>query len=162
MLRRLIVLAVALVFSLMLSPAWAGVAAVPAFTGDSETMASIGLRFDFGDMRPEIVGAVRHTNTNSNNNVTGVMGEIAFPVTGEQPFVPTVRALGIVGVPDVQGLAGVGYDFAAGQALVGAGAQGPFVEGGIDLYLDGALHPYIGVNSYDGAPDRNLVLVAPP
>lgn len=127
-----------------------------SFSSNDDTMASIGLRFDFGDMKPEIVGQVRHTKTNSSNTVTGLMGEIALPILGEKPFVPTIRGMGIVGKPDVQGMVGLGYDFASQQPLLGLGVQGPFVEGGLNIELGGALEPYLGVNSYDGAPDRSI------
>lgn len=164
--RLLFVLALVASVPFLLAQSWAGVGPptppVYVHVGGDETVASIGLRFDFGDMNAEVVGAVRHTNTNSSNDVAGALGEIAFPIMGEKRFVPTVRAMGILGVPDVQGLAGVGYDFAEGQALIGAGVQGPFVEGGLDWYFNGDLHPYVGINSYDGAEERELIQVLPP
>ncbi len=148
---------------LLVVPAVSGGVAVfvPTYGSDTQTMASIGLRFDFGDMQPEIVGQVRHTRTDTDNDVTGALGEIAFPLMGEKQFIPTVRGMGLIGTPDVQGMAGVGFDFASQQPLLGLGVQGPFVEGGLDIQLDGALHPYLGFNSYDGAPDR-VVIPAPP
>ena len=132
---------------------------INSFGSNSETMGSIGLRFDFGDMTPQIVGQLRHTKTDSGNDVVGALGEVAFPLLGEKPFIPTVRAMGLVGTPDVQGMAGIGYDFASRQPLLGLGVQGPFVEGGFNVELGGEFHPYLGVNSYDGAPDRKVVSV---
>lgn len=157
----LVVVASTVSFLLLVPTASALIALAPTYSSDSETMASIGLRFDFGDMQPRIVGQVRRTNTDSDNDVTGFMGEIALPVLGETPFVPTVRAMGLVGTPDVQGLAGIGFNFADQQPLLGLGVQGPFVEGGLNIELGGELQPYLGLNSYDGAPDRIIIPAAP-
>jgi hypothetical protein len=112
-------------------------------------------------MRPAIVGTVRHTKTNEKNNVVGALGEVSFPLLGDQPFVPTVRAKGLVGNTDVQGLAGFGFNFAEGQALVNAGIQGPHVEGGLDVLLNGEINPYIGVNTFNGAPKRDKKTIIP-
>ncbi len=85
--------------------------AIPTYSSNSETMAGIGLRFDFGDMNPEIVGIVRHTRTNTSNTVMGAQGEISIPLMKNGSFAPTIRALGLGGKPSVLGQAGAGYDF---------------------------------------------------
>ena len=43
--------------------AWAGgsVVSTTSFSGVSQTGVGIGLRFEFGDNVPEVVGTVRHT-----------------------------------------------------------------------------------------------------
>jgi len=146
---------------MQLAPQWA-VAGAPLpppsqYSGKSETVFSLGIQFDFGDMQPEIVGAVRRTKTDESNDVYGGKLDVAIPILGDDNFKPTVRALGLLGTPDFQGEAGLGFDFASQQALVGAGVQAPYVNGGLNLQFDGELHPYIGVNSYDGAASRQLV-----
>ena len=127
---------------------------IPAatFSGVSDTRAGIGLRFEFGDDAAEIVGSVRHTWTDTNNTVTGGLAEIALPVITKRNHGPKIRALGLVGSTSVQGLAGIGYDFANQQPLLGVGVQGPYVEGGVNYLLNGEFHPYIGANTYGGAP----------
>lgn len=156
--RLLLVPCAAAMFAIASINALAGTPPLPtSYTGGSETTATIGLRFDFGDMNPEIVGSVRHTNTNSSNHVTGGVGEISIPLMRGRNLAPTVRLLGTVGSPTVQGLAGAGYDFGNQQLLLSGGVQGPFVEGGLDVQLDGTLHPYLGVNSYNGAKKRKFV-----
>lgn len=166
--KKIHILLIALIVYVVgnLNVAWAGLPLPPVnvYSSETDTTVGIGLRFDFGDMQPEVVGTVRHTNTNKNNNVVGILGEISLPLMGDKPFVPAIRVKGLVGVPDVQGLAGVGYDFAHEQALVTAGVQGPYVEGGVDYLFSGDFAPYLGVNSYDGAPERNKFLdeVLPP
>jgi hypothetical protein len=156
----------ALSFFMLLAPQWAvaGPAPPPAtqYSGNSETVFSLGIQFDFGDMQPEIVGAVRHTNTDKGNDVYGGKLDVAIPILGDDNFIPTVRVLGLAGSRDVQGEAGFGFDFAAQQALVGAGIQVPYVNGGVNLQFDGEWHPYLGVNTYDGAPSRKSEQVPPP
>ncbi len=148
-------------FCFMLAPRWAAAGAPPPptsqYSSKSETVFSIGIQFDFGDMQPEIVGAVRHTKTDDDNDVYGGKLDVAVPILGDDNFMPTVRVLGLAGSRDVQGEAGLGFDFAAQQALVGAGVQVPYVNGGVNLQFDGEWHPYLGVNTYDGAPSRQLV-----
>ena len=145
---------------MLLFPQWAA-AGVPLppppssqYSDKSETVFSLGIQFDFGDMQPEIVGAVRHTKTDEDNDVYGGKLDVAVPILGEDNFMPTVRVLGLAGSRDIQGEAGLGFDFASQQALVGAGVQVPYVNGGLNLLFDGELHPYLGVNTYDGAASR--------
>ena len=149
----------------MFASPWAA-AGVPlpavSYSDRSETVFSIGIQLDFGDMQPEIVGAVRHTNTDEDNDVVGGKLDVAVPILGEDNFMPTVRVLGLAGSRDVQGEAGLGFDFASQQALVGAGLQIPYVNGGVNFQFDGEWHPYLGVNTYDGAPSRKSEQVFPP
>jgi hypothetical protein len=132
-----------------------------SYLGESETIFSLGIQFDFGDMAPEIVAAVRHTKTDTKNDVKGGKLDVTIPILGDDNFVPTVRVMGLVGKPDFQGEAGLGFDFASQQPLLGVGVQAPYSNGGFDLQLDGELHPFIGVNSYDGAAERHLVISPP-
>ena len=128
--------------------AWAG---VPAPTiGVNQTTASIGLRFEFGDNAPEIVGTVRQTYTDPNNMVTGGLAELAIPLTNKKHFGPKIRAMGLIGSTSFQGEAGIGYDFANQQPLIGLGLQGPYVEGGANYLFDGEFHPYLGINTFGG------------
>ena len=151
---------------MLLAPQWAfagpGVPPPSEYSGKSETVFSLGIQFDFGDMQPELVGAVRHTKTDDDNDVYGGKLDVAVPLLGDDNFMPTVRALGLAGSRDFQGEAGLGFDFASQQALVGAGVQVPYVNGGVNLQFDGEFHPYLGVNTYDGAPSRQLVPLPPP
>ena len=124
----------------------------PTFSGVSDTRAGIGLRFEFGDDAAEVVGSVRHTWTDTNHTVTGGLAEIAFPVITKRNHGPKIRAMGLVGSTSVQGLAGIGYDFANQQPLLGVGVQGPYVEGGANYLLNGEFHPYIGANIFGGVP----------
>lgn len=132
----------------------AGVPGTTTYSSNSETVGFVGIQVDLGDMQPEIVGGVRYTKTDTDNDVTGAKADVAFPLVGDAPFVPTVRVLGLMGSTEVQGEAGIGYDFAGQQPLLAVGAQGPYVNGGMNLELDGTFHPYIGANTLGDAPKR--------
>lgn len=128
-----------------------------------ETVASIGLRLEFGDVvKPSIVGAIRHTETDIDNDVTGALAEIAVPLTKDGFSASTFRVMGIFGNTDVQGLAGVGFDFGDGQALIGVGAQTDYVDGGLNFKFDGTVTPYVGASTYYGPSNRNVTTVFRP
>ncbi len=134
---------------------------ISSVTGTSETAAAIGLRFEFGDNAPEIVGTVRHTYTDTNNTVTGGLAELAIPLTNKKHFGPKIRAMGLVGSTSVQGEAGIGYDFANQQPLIGVGIQGPYIEGGANYLFDGEFHPYLGIDTFGSAPSATTTIVIP-
>jgi hypothetical protein len=103
--------------------------------------------------KTDAIAAARSTETDTDNDVTGAKFDIAVPLTGDN-HMPTLRALALAGSPDVYGEAGLGYDFGKSQALIGAGAQGPYVNGGFNYYFGSILAPYLGLNTLDGAPSR--------
>lgn len=125
---------------------------VTTLSGTDDTRVGIGLRFEFGDNTAQVVGSVRHTYTNTDNNVTGALAEIAVPIFPNTNFAPKARAMGLIGNTTVQGELGIGFDFANQQPLIGAGIHGPYVEAGANYLFDGQFHPYIGVDTYGGAP----------
>ena len=129
----------------------------PTFTGTNDTRAGIGLRYEFGDNALEVVGTVRKTYTDTNNTVTGALGEISFPFITQRKSLPKLRIMGLYGLTGVQGEAGLGYDFANQQPLLGLGVQGPYVEGGVNVLLNQEFHPYLGANTFGNAPDKTTV-----
>ena len=141
---------------------WAGAPATTTFGGVDQTSVGIGLRFEFGDNVPEVVGTVRHTYTDTNNTVTGALAELAIPLSEKLKFAPKVRVMGLVGSPSVQGEAGIGYDFANQQPLIGVGIQGPYIEGGANYLFDGQLNPYIGVDTFGNAPTHTVTIAPQP
>ena len=125
------------------------------YVSNSETMLSIGIQYDFGDQQLGLVAAARSTTTDTDNDVTGGKVDLTIPLNADN-HAPTIRAMGLAGSTDVQGEAGLGYDFGKSQALIGAGAQGPYVNGGFNYYFGGILAPYLGLNTLDGAPERDI------
>jgi hypothetical protein len=154
--RKLLLAGMAVVAANLASSglAQAGIPAPPSpYTSNSETTFSIGIQYDFGDKQVDLVAAARSTETDKENNVMGGKVDLAIPLTGDN-HMPTLRAMVLAGSPDVYGEAGLGYDFAKSQALIGAGAQGPYVNGGFNYYFGSILAPYFGPNSLGGAPSR--------
>ena len=124
-------------------------------SSNNDTAFSIGLQYDFSDMQFALVGAARATKTDTDNDVTGGKVDLTIPLSGDN-HAPTLRAMGLAGSTDVQGEAGIGYDFGKSQALIGAGAQGPYVNGGFNYYFGSVLAPYLGLNTLEDAPSRNV------
>ena len=152
--RRLFGLLVFGVFSILSTASFAGGPSPTIYSSNSETVFSIGLRLELGDtVKPSIVGAVRRTETDKSNDVTGALADIAFPIGPNSDFKPTVKAMGIFGNTDVQGLAGVGFDFSKNMPILGLGVQGDYVDGGVHISSDG-ISAYIGASSYEGPPSR--------
>ncbi len=135
---------------------------VTTLSGTDDTRVGIGLRFEFGDNTAQVVGSVRHTYTYTDNNVSGALAELAVPIFPNTNFAPKVRAMGLFGNTTFQGEAGFGYDFANQQPLIGVGIHGPYVEAGANYLFDGQFHPYVGVDTYGGAPVATVTTVVPP
>jgi len=151
------------VFLVLLPTAsFAGAPVTPTYTHSAvdATSGSIGLRFEFGDVvKPSIVGAVRQTHTTTNNDVTGILTDIAIPLNPESNFLPTIRVMGVFGGTNTQGLGGFGFDFSENQAFLGLGLQGGHLEGGVHLDTTGTFIPYVGVSNYGAAPTRTTTVV---
>jgi hypothetical protein len=162
-LRLLIKLLFACFVFLLPTSAQAGmIILVPTHTAVNETTASLGFRFEFGDtVNPSVVGAVRHTHTDTSNNVTGGLVDISLPFGPDENFMPTVRLMGIIGNTNVQGIGGVGFDFADGQGLISGGVQIRNFQVGTHFSFDGEIEPYVDISTYAGAPTRTTT-VGPP
>lgn len=167
--RNLLRIFVFTIFSIFATSCFAGGPASAVFTdvttnsNNRDTTFTIGLRFEFGDIkRTSLVGTVRSTETDTNNDVTGALADVAIPILidNELPDYaagegnPTVRALGILGNLDIQGQAGFGYDFSKNKALFALGAQGRYIDGGLHIENDGVSIPFIGVSTYEGPPSH--------
>ena len=130
---------------------------VKTYSATDETVASIGLRLEFGDIvETKAVATVRHTRTDTDNDVSGALAEIVVPFKEDGFGASAFSIKGIFGDVDVQGIAGLGFDFGKGKALLGLGAQTNYVDGGINIYEDGQLSPYVGASSYDGPSERRV------
>ncbi|WP_424982799.1 hypothetical protein [Maritalea sp. S77] len=151
-----------IVMLLIPATAFAGTAP-PTYGPVTDTTVSIGLRFEFGDVvKPSVVGAVRTTNTSEDNVVTGALFDVAVPFGPDQNFLPTIRLMGVFGNPDVQGLAGVGFEFGENQGILAVGAQIKHLEGGVHVGFDGSFAPYAGASTYGGPPERSMTTLPPP
>lgn len=136
-------------------------------TDSNETVFGIGIRFSFGDMAPELFGAVRNTTTDEDSDVTGIQGDVAIPLGGPNLGKPEFRVLGLFGNRDVLGQGGVGFDFGTNQPFASGGVQGTNVEAGVNVGMDGEFDPYLGVNTFGepSGPDtktKTTTVMMPP
>ena len=133
-----------------------------------QTIFSIGVQWDFGDKKPQVVAAVRRTQTTTQSAVYGAKMDVAIPLSTEGFFNPTVRLLAVGGDRTIQGEAGVGATRNAQGAftpLLALGAQVPFVNGGVNYGIGQGLAPYLGINTVKRAtaPERTpSTLICPP
>ncbi len=124
-----------------------------------ETRFMVGLHWNFGDVRPELVLGVRRTETLSDDQVFGGKLDVAIPLTTDiATLKPVVRLLGVVGNRDVQGEAGGGIRLLDWQPLIAAGIQAPYSTAGANYFFTDGLKPYLGINSLvqPKAPNRPL------
>ncbi|MBL1406587.1 MAG: hypothetical protein COC00_011430 [Rhizobiales bacterium] len=144
------------IFSIISTASFAGVrigTPVTTFSNNNETVASIGLRLEFGDVvKPSVVVTVRRTETNKNNDVSGALADIAIPLNTDGSFKPTFRIMGIFGDTNAQGTAGAGFDFAKKLPILSLGVRGRNVDGGVNISADG-ISPFIA-GSTDGGPAK--------
>ena len=125
-----------------------------------QTIFSLGVQWDFGDKKPQVVAGVRRTQTTTQSAVYGGKMDIAIPLSTDGLFNPTVRLLAVGGDRTVQGEAGVGATRTTQGAispLLALGAQAPFVNGGVNYVNGQGMAPYLGVNTVKraAAPERS-------
>ena len=115
-----------------------------------QTIFSLGVQWDFGDKKPQAVLGVRRTQTTTQSAVYGGKVDVAFPLSTDTFFNPTIRLLGVGGDRTIQGEAGFGSTINAQGGvtpLLALGAQVPFVNGGVNYGIGKGLAPYLGVNT---------------
>jgi hypothetical protein len=97
-----------------------------------------GLKWTFGEgYVPEIVGGFRYASVTSSGATQGADISIAFKVTGKMELDDLIhfgklRAKYLNGMDYLQGEVGGGWDFAKKGLFAGIGAQGPYVNSGVD------------------------------
>ena len=112
-----------------------------------ETAVTVGVQWNFADFNPELVVGLRRTRTNPAGTVIGAKADVAVPVSLLNFYKPTFRVMGIAGGEYVQGEAGVGFKAVDWRPVLAVGAQGPFVNAGLNWEVGGWVKPYAGVNS---------------
>lgn len=125
---------------------------------------SIGVQWNFGTFMPEVVLAVRGTETRPQQQVYGAQADLAYPINLLQPIQwPTVRLLGLAGNRDFIGQGGVGLQLGTFLPVIAGGLQGPQGYLGANFVLGQGIQPYIGVNAFSRAiPPRRVVTGAGP
>jgi hypothetical protein len=97
-----------------------------------------GLKWTFGESWvPEVVAGYRHAEVSTNGDTQGADISIAFKVNPALPLDKIIqpgklRVKYFNGIDFLQGEVGGGYDFARKGFFAGIGAQGPYVNAGVD------------------------------
>ena len=130
-----------------------------------------GLKWTMGaGWVPEVVAGYRYAEVASNGDTQGADISIAFKVNPALPLNEIIqpgklRAKYFNGIDFLQGEMGGGYDFAKKGAFVGIGAQGPYVNAGIDYNLstNSPFSTFLMFNSLgiNNRPHRTLSCVLP-
>jgi hypothetical protein len=107
-------------------------------TSSNVNMGYGGLKWTLGESYvPEIVAGYRYASVTSSGATQGGDVSIAFKVTGEMNLenliqLGKLRAKYLNGMDYLQGEVGGGWDFAKKGLFTGIGAQGPYVNSGVD------------------------------
>ncbi len=151
-------------FFVSTSAALAGVAPSPSpspspsssFGETDETTVYVGVNFVFGNQKQTIEGilGVATAETDSSGDVTG--GKLGLHFRLNDGFgLRKIKLTGLSGQEDLQGEAGIGWDFENGTFMGILGFNGSYFAGGGDFKLDGDHEGYIGLHTigsfdYDG------------
>jgi hypothetical protein len=118
-----------------------------------------GVKWTLGDsIIPEIVAGYRYASVTSSGATQGGDLSISVKITGKTELnnlihLGKLRAKYLNGINYLQGEVGGGWDFAKNGVFAGIGAQGPYVNAGVDYDFTGvnsfgkSFSPYAGFNS---------------
>ena len=143
----------AIALSTLASTSFAGFAPVsPTITStptkktDNKFYAGLNWTLGGGAI-PQLVLGFRNAKVESGGKTYGTGISMGFNLS---KFGPGKLKLGYFdGREHLQGEANLGYDFASNKFLGGLGAQGPYVNGGVDYLFGDKLDPYFGINTID-------------
>ncbi len=113
----------------------------------AETRVMGGVQWNFGSSSPELVLGVRRIETRQNDSALGGKLDIAIPLNLVTFKTPIIRLMAIGGNRDVQGEFGFGLKLMEWKAVVGAGIQAPYTNGGVNYIFNDGLNPYFGFNT---------------
>lgn len=137
-------LAVALLSTLTASAVFAGdpIPVSPVSTSKTETRAYAGLNWTLGGgATPALVLGVFRAKVESDGDTQG--GNLAFHINLAGGVKPGKLKLGYLnGKEDIQGELGIGYDFLKNAPLLGLGINAPYVNAGVDAYMNPGFVPY--------------------
>jgi len=136
-------LAVALLSTLTASAVFAGIVTpVSISTSKTETRAYAGLNWTLGGgATPALVLGAFRTKVDSDGDTQG--GNLAFHINLAGGVKPGKLKLGYLnGKEDIQGELGIGYDFMKNAPLLGLGINAPYVNAGVDAYMNPGFVPY--------------------
>jgi hypothetical protein len=124
---------------------------IPATGSASETKtrAFAGLNWQLGGgMTPALVLGVSRVKVKSDGDTSG--GNLAFHVNLAGGVAPGKLKLSYInGKENIQGEAGIGYDFLKNAPLLGLGVNGPYIGAGVDAYMAHGFIPHVTLHSQD-------------
>jgi hypothetical protein len=143
----------AIALAAMASSSFAGFAPVSPTTTSTPTKETdnkfyAGLNWTLGGgVIPQLVLGFRNAKVESGGSTYGTGISMSFHLN---KFAPGKLKLGYFdGQEHLQGEGNVGYDFSSSKFLFGLGAQGPYVNGGVDYLFGDKFDPYFGINTID-------------
>ena len=128
-------------------------------TSANSNMGYGGVKWTLGDsLVPELVAGYRFASVTNNGATQGGDLSLSVKITGKTQLnnlihLGKLRAKYLNGTDYLQGEVGGGWDFAKHGLFAGVGAQGPFVNTGVDYDFTGvnsfskSFSPYAGFNS---------------
>ena len=154
-------LSIFLMSALTGSVAFAGVA-LPS-SSKTETKAYAGLNWTLGGgATPALVLGVFQAKVESDGDTQG--GNLAFHINLAGGVKPGKLKLGYInGKENLQGEAAIGYDFLKNAPLLGLGLNAPYVNAGVDAYMNPGFVPF-GTLHTQGEFDkpRRPIIMTPP
>jgi hypothetical protein len=133
---------VLLLSTLTASAVLAGGVVLPVSTSKTETRAYAGLNWTMGGgATPALVLGVFRTKVDSDDDTRG--GNLAFHINLAGGVKPGKLKLGYLnGKEDIQGELGIGFDFMKNAPLLGLGINAPYINAGVDAYMNPGFVPY--------------------
>ncbi len=128
-------------------------------TSANVNMGYGGVKWTLGDsLVPELVAGYRYASVTNSGATQGGDLSISVKITGKTQLnnlihLGKLRAKYLNGIDYLQGEVGGGWDFAKNGPFAGVGAQGPYVNAGVDYDFTGvnsfskSFSPYAGFNS---------------
>jgi len=148
-------LAILLLSTLTASASFAGVVVPPTFSlipatgggSKTETKAYVGLNWNLGGgVTPALVLGAFRAKVQSDGDTTG--GNLAFHLNLAGGIKPGKLKLSYInGQENLQGEAGIGYDFLKNAPLLGLGLNAPHIAAGVDAYMGPGFVPYAALHS---------------
>lgn len=124
----------------------------PAASADSEedTTAFVGLNVVFGAGGQSVEGiiGVAHAETDADGDVTGAKASLHFGLGGPGGIgLSKAKLTALGGEEDLQGEAGIGWDFGAGGIIGVIGFNGNYYAGGADIVFGSGVEGYLGLHT---------------
>ena len=113
---------------------------------DNKIYAGINWNWGAREGATAVIG-YRAAKVRSNDRVRGAKIEVSYVLSGAPMGLGEVRVKALAGKRSVQGELGAGFSFQGQAALLNAGVQGPYVNGGTDYLFGKGWMPYVGVNT---------------